>query len=106
MPKMPSGSAPSMPAKASSAPTGTGNVPSVMPGMSFGADPDPKAKTVWIKDDKMGIRPCKIIIGIDNGSKVEVLTGLKEGDEVVISTGDGTASAGKKNNNGPPGFPF
>ncbi len=106
MPKMPSGGAPSMPATASSASTGTGNAPSGMPGMAFGADPDPKAKTVWIKDDKMGIRPCKIKIGIDNGSKVEVLTGLKEGDEVVISTGDGTASAGKKANNGPPGFPF
>ena len=78
------------------------------PGMAFGAaNRDPKIKTVWIKDDKMGIRPNIIKIGIDNGSNVEVLSGLKEGDEVVISTGDKDAtSAAKRTDNGPPGFPF
>lgn len=75
-------------------------------GMAFGAAiNDPGTKTVWIKDDKMGIRPNMIKIGIDNGSNVEVLSGLNEGDEVVISTGDAKTST-KKTNNGPPGFPF
>jgi HlyD family secretion protein len=48
-------------------------------------------KRVWIKNDKGGIRPVKITTGIDNGTNVEVLAGLKEGDEVVISMTDGSA---------------
>ena len=108
MPKMPAG-----------APANTGGTPQSMPsgqlmqgmpaaGMAFGAaSSDPKIKTVWLKDDKMGIRPSVIKIGIDNGSNVEILTGLKEGDEVVISAGDNeTVSTSKKTDNGPPGFPF
>jgi HlyD family secretion protein len=108
MPKMPAG-----------APANTGGTPQTMPsglsmqgmpsaGMAFGAaGSDPKTKTVWLKDDKLGIRPALIKIGIDNGSNVEILTGLKEGDEVVISAGDDeTVSTAKKTNEGPPGFPF
>jgi HlyD family secretion protein len=78
------------------------------PGMAFGlANSDPKTKTVWVKDVKMGIRPNIIKIGIDNGTSVEVISGLNEGDEVVISIGDkATAAAAKKTDNGPPGFPF
>jgi HlyD family secretion protein len=103
MPKMPAG-APSMPAGAGSMPTG---MPTGMTGMPFGANADPKMKTVWVKDEKMGIRPSMIKIGIDNGSNLEILSGLKEGDEVVISTGDkDSATAAKKASNGPPGFPF
>jgi formylmethanofuran dehydrogenase subunit D len=38
---------------------------------------------------------------------VEILSGLKEGDEVVISSGDEEVkSSVKKTDNGPPGFPF
>ena len=51
------------------------------PGM---ANPDPKIKTVWVKDEKMGIRPVMVKIGIDNGTNVEILSGLKEGDDVVF----------------------
>ncbi len=61
------------------------------------------AKMVWVKDDKGGIRPNPIKTGIDNGTNVEVLSGLKEGDEVIISmTGDGSAAA-KKNQSRAPG---
>jgi HlyD family secretion protein len=107
MPKMPAGSM-----------AGTGGMPKNIPeGQSFQGMPsaaamasmnsDPKTKTVWLKDDKMGIRPNRIKIGIDNGTSVEVLSGLKEGDEVVISSGDNEAkSTTKKTDNGPPGFPF
>jgi HlyD family secretion protein len=73
-------------------------------GMAFGGNADPGTKTVWIKDDKMGIHPIMIKIGIDNGSNVEVLSGLKEGDEVVVSTGD--PKAAKKTTDNRPGFPF
>jgi HlyD family secretion protein len=107
MPKMPAG-ATGMPAGASAVPSATGNMPAGMPtGMPFGANADPKSKTVWLKDDKMGIRPAMIRIGIDNGNSVEVISGLNEGDEVVVSTGDpDAAAASKRTENGPPGFPF
>ncbi len=107
MPKMPSG-----------APAGSGGMPQNIPsGQSFQGMPsaagmaamnsDPKTKTVWLKDEKMGIRPNIVKIGIDNGTSVEILSGLKEGDEVVISSGDEEVkSSVKKTDNGPPGFPF
>jgi HlyD family secretion protein len=50
-------------------------------------------KRVWVKNDKGGIRPVIITTGIDNGTNVEVLSGLKEGEEVVISMTDGSANA-------------
>ena len=78
-------------------------------GMPFGAmDNDPKTKTVWVKDEKIGIRPNTVKIGIDNGSSVEILSGLNVGDEVVISVGNKEAkTSAKKTNDGPPGgFPF
>ena len=108
MPAMPAG-APSMPAGAAT--SGTGSMPAGMPagmtGMPFGANADPKTKTVWMKDEKLGIRPVMIKIGIDNGNSVEVISGLKEGDEVIVSTGDAdAAAASRRTENGPPGFPF
>ena len=65
-------------------------------------------KTVWMKDSNGMIHPMPVTIGVDNGSNVEVLTGLKEGDEVVISMTEPASSAKKsvkKSNNGP-GGPF
>jgi HlyD family secretion protein len=110
-----SGSMPKMPA---GAPSGSVAMPKNIPaGQSFQGMPsasgmnavnsDPKTKTVWLKDEKMGIRPNMIKIGIDNGTSVEILSGLKEGDEVVISSGDEEVkSSAKRTDNGPPGFPF
>ncbi len=45
----------------------------------------PEIKRVWVKDEKGGARQIPVTTGIDNGSDVELLTGLKEGDEVIIS---------------------
>lgn len=104
-----SGTMPEMPAGAPAAGAIPHNLPSgqQMQGAPGSMNNDVKAKTVWLKDDKMGLRPATIKIGIDNGSSVEVLSGLKEGDEVVISTGDDeVTTTAKKTNNGPPGFPF
>lgn len=112
-----SGSMPKIPA---GAPAGTGGLPQNIPsgqtmggmpssGLAFGTmNSDPKTKSVWVKDDKMGIRPNTVKIGIDNGSSVEILSGLKEGDEVVTSIGDtDIKTTAKKTNDGPPGgFPF
>jgi HlyD family secretion protein len=110
MPKMPAG-----------APTGTGSMPTGMPtgqmpqgmpsaGMSMsGVNQDPKTKTVWLKDDKNGLRPGIIKIGVDNGSTVEVISGLKEGDEVIVSMDNSSdkSAAAKTTDRGPEGpFPF
>jgi HlyD family secretion protein len=103
MPKMPAGAPAGGPSLNMSAGPGMPS-PGMMPGVT---NTDPKMKTVWVKDDKMGLHPNMIRIGIDNGSSVEVLTGLKEGDEVIVSTGDNdVTTTAKKTNNGPPGFPF
>jgi HlyD family secretion protein len=70
-----------------------------MPGMPEGA------KMVWMKDEKAGIRPLPVTIGIENGSNVEILTGLKEGDEVIISMNDPAKKATTRTNaGGPPMF--
>ncbi len=97
-----SGSMPNMPAgqmQEGSASEATG-----LPGKSS----DPKTKTVWMKDEKMGLHPAMIKIGIDNGSNVEIISGLNEGDEVIISmNSSATKTTDKRANNGPPGgFPF
>jgi HlyD family secretion protein len=87
------GNANSMPA--GMPPTGS------MPGTEEGA------KTVWVKDEKSGIRPVPVTIGIENGSNVEILSGLKDGDEVIISMTNEVKKATTRTNAGPGGpMPF
>jgi len=70
-------------------------------------DADPKSKTVWMKDDKGGLRPVVVTLGIENGSKVEIASGLIEGDEVVISMSGGKKKESTSRNIGPGGpMPF
>jgi HlyD family secretion protein len=86
----------------------SGSVPQ-MPQGGFGSFNAPDgSKMVWVKDDKGGIRPNRVEIGIDNGTNVEILSGLKEGDEVVISMeGGDIQSSTSGQNQGPRGpFPF
>jgi len=65
------------------------------------------AKTVWMKDERGAIRPMPVIIGIDNGSNIEILSGLREGDEVIISmSGSSSKVKETKTNTGGPGGPF
>jgi multidrug efflux pump subunit AcrA (membrane-fusion protein) len=107
---------PKMPMNASSTqggfPQGTSGqaMPAMPAGGMFpgGMTNDPKTKTVWVKDPKMTLRPARIKVGIDNGTNVEVISGLNEGDEVIISMGTGkAATTTKKTDNGPRGpFPF
>jgi HlyD family secretion protein len=86
-------------------PIPTGTMPQGFPPAGFGGDTD--TKTVWIKDGKGGMRPNKVTIGIDNGTNIEILNGLKEGDEVIISMSDTETEAKstkQSQNRGP--FPF
>jgi HlyD family secretion protein len=110
MPKMPAGAASGMGSMPSGLPAGqmTQGFPSGGMGMP-GMKSDPKSKTVWVKDEKMVLRPNIIKIGVDNGSMIEVLSGLKEGDEVIVSmdNSNGNSSAAKTTDRGPGGpFPF
>ena len=72
------------------------------------AEVDPKAKTVWVTDDKEGIRPVMVKLGIENGSKVEIASGLNEGDRVIIAMAGGKKKESTSGNNtGPRGpMPF
>jgi HlyD family secretion protein len=61
-------------------------------------------KAVWMKDSKGVLHPVPVTYGIENGTSVEILSGLKEGDEVIISMFDGTVVTTAKQ--GGPGGPF
>lgn len=65
-------------------------------------------KMVWVKNEKGGIKPVPVTTGIDNGSNVEILSGLTEGEEVVISMSGGNiktqATKTEQRPRGP--FPF
>jgi HlyD family secretion protein len=81
-------------------------IPSV--GFLPGGELTGNAKRVWVKNESGGIHPVPVTTGIDNGTNVEILSGLKEGDMVVISVSDSAVkTTEKKATNGPRGpFPF
>lgn len=93
----------------SAAVSGMPAMPAGMPAMpqgGFGGALPDGSKMVWIRDDQGGIKPNPVKIGIDNGSYVEIISGLNEGDEVVISMNGGTQDkkSGQDQMRGP--FPF
>jgi macrolide-specific efflux system membrane fusion protein len=45
-------------------------------------------------------QPRKVRIGINTGSSVEVLSGLKEGEKVVVGEGSATPAASGSGNRG------
>lgn len=53
-------------------------------------------KTVWVMDEQHGLRRNMITTGIDNGTSVEILSGLNEGDEVIISMTGGTVKSSSR----------
>ncbi|MBN2666908.1 MAG: efflux RND transporter periplasmic adaptor subunit [Bacteroidales bacterium] len=64
-------------------------------------------KNVWLKDENNKLKPAMVTIGVENGSNVEILSGLNEGDEVVVamSNPDKKSSAGTRGGPGGP-MPF
>lgn len=92
-------------------PAGQGSLssgfPATMP--DFGSLPGMEGiKMVWVEDVKAGIKPLPVSVGIQNGSNVEILSGLKEGDEVIISmTSTARKESSSRQNAGPGGpMPF
>jgi HlyD family secretion protein len=65
----------------------------------------PNSKMVWIREGNNGARPLIINTGIDNGVIIEVVSGLKEGDEVITSIKDGSKNSAS-NASRPQGLPF
>jgi HlyD family secretion protein len=65
-------------------------------------------KEVWTRDEKGNIHPVPVKTGIENGSDVEILSGLNEGDEVIISMNTpGQKIPASRTQNRPRGpFPF
>lgn len=72
-----------------------GSLPSMPEGM----------KMVWVKDELLTVKPVPVTTGIENGSAVEILSGLNEGDNVIISMTNSTKKAASRQNDGPP-MPF
>jgi HlyD family secretion protein len=54
-----------------------------------------KKKTVWVRHEKYGLRMNMVMTGIDNGASVEIISGLNEGDEVIISMSGGSEKTGQ-----------
>jgi HlyD family secretion protein len=87
--QMPQGM-PSMAASGNAAMPQAGTMPQGMPAMGAGfPGMGSDMKTVYTKDAEGNLRPAFVKVGIDNGSNVEILSGLNEGDEVVISMDTG-----------------
>ena len=82
-------------------------IPSPMMAGGTGQLPE-GTKRVWVKDENARIRPVRVMTGIDNSTSVEIVSGLSEGDEVIISmTGDSrkVAPTQEEGQRGPfPGF--
>lgn len=62
-------------------------------------------RTVWVKNADNSLKPVMIHLGIQNGSSVEVLSGLNEGDEVVVAMSDPLRKSATNRAGGPP-MPF
>jgi len=67
-----------------------------------------EARMLWIKSEKDMIYPVEVTIGIENGSDVEIISGLNEGDEVAVAMyGSSKKRSDEKHSSGPRGpFPF
>jgi HlyD family secretion protein len=77
-------------------PQGAGESEQKQQGSAPGMEQDDSKKMVWVKDGD-GIKPIPVVIGINDGSNIEIITGLKEGDLVVTSMEVATKANTKDN---------
>ena len=98
---------PDQSAAGASAAESAGSRPAFMSGSNGqNASLPSNVKMIWVKNEKGGIRPARITTGIDNGTNVEIVSGLNEGEEVVISMSGGKAAASATSNSSRPRGPF
>lgn len=72
----------------------------MVPAVALGPKSRDGERIVRVVDDKGQPQPRKIKVGINNGANVEVLSGLKEGERVVVGEGGAAAAAGGGNRGG------
>jgi HlyD family secretion protein len=60
---------------------------------------DESHKMVWVKEDD-GIRPVQVEIGIDDGTNVEVISGIEEGTEVITAMAVSIGDSSQNDNDG------
>ncbi len=60
-------------------------MPGPPPGMG---EDDATHKTFWVKQGEM-IHPVRVETGINDGTQIEIISGLNEGDEVVVAVREG-----------------
>jgi HlyD family secretion protein len=64
---------------------------------SMGEKPVENSKTVWVKQSNK-IYPAVIVTGLDDETNVEVKSGLKEGEKIIITAEQGIAVSTDKSN--------
>lgn len=63
-------------------------------------------KMFWVKGENGKILPVPVTMGIENGTNVEVISGLKEGEDVVISMSGATTTTSRTTQSNRPRGPF
>ena len=73
----------------------------MVPAVALGPKRRGDERMVRVLDDKGQPQPRKVTVGINNGASAEILSGLKEGERVVVGeAGAAGASAGGGNRGG------
>ncbi|HEY9124542.1 MAG TPA: hypothetical protein VIO15_09390, partial [Bacteroidales bacterium] len=62
--------------------------------------PDSTAKMIWVKKGEM-VFPVPVKIGIDDDMNAQVISGLKEGDEVITAINSGSTVVTKGTSSSP-----
>lgn len=77
-----------------------------IPATALGARRKDGSYTVRVKTEDGAIENRQVKVGLNNNVNVEVISGLKDGEDVVIgeASEDGKASGGRRRRMGPPGF--
>jgi HlyD family secretion protein len=85
----------------------SGSRPAFMSGSNgqFASLPS-NVKMIWVKNEKGGIHPARVTTGIDNGTNVEIVSGVNEGEDVVVSMSGGKAAASATTSSSRPRGPF
>ena len=75
----------------------------MVPAVALGPKRRGNERMVRVLDDKGQPQPRKVTVGINNGASAEILSGLKEGERVVVGEASAAgAGAGGGNRGGMP----
>ena len=66
----------------------------MVPAVALGPKRRGDERMVRVLDDKGQPQPRKVTVGINNGASAEILSGLKEGERVVVGEANAAAAGG------------